>query len=801
MPYVDGESLRDRLRREKQLPIPDAVRIATETASALDYAHRHGVIHRDIKPENILLHDGQALVADFGIALAVSQVSGTRMTETGMSLGTPHYMSPEQAMGEREITARSDVYALGCVTYEMLTGEPPFTGPTAQAIVAKMMTEPARRLISQRHTIPAPVEDAVLTALEKLPADRFATAAEFSAALTSSEPRSGTTIRLRASSRRRIPTWLVAAPVALVLAGAGLVWSRDLGPAPPVRTFSIVLPDSAPLEFVGAIPLLSGLTELALSPDGRRIAYSGGYGRGVRLYVRALDGFDVTPLEGTDGAYLPFFSSDGQSIGFFVDDQLKRIPVGGGGVVNIARLRFPYGAAWPSGDRILVAHNFGYSASWVRVTDRVATPISSDGQVPLFDLLPGGKSVVASGWSQNVTVVTLATGKHLMLTRSGPVTVSDSFRLVSDRIIGSTPRFAGDHLFWLRRDGTLMAAGFDPGSFKFTGPAVEIVSGLRREATAGAAHYAISAHGDLLYVAGSDADVGVLAFVDSGGRTDTLPLPAQDYLEFDLSPDGRRLAVIIRAQDQSTALWLMDLGKRAVAVRLSPAEADVAAPRWTPDGRSLLYSITSRRTGKRYNLRQEPDRSTPDTLQAAGDYPAVAPDQAQILTADASDSLVGRLWLTPFRSGEPAHLVEAAPLRRQELAFSPDGRWLASLGGEKDNQIYVEPWPLTGERYQLSGNFGTEPVWSPRGTGLFYREGRKIMFVPLTADRAHPFGSAHVFVEGEFSDFVERTFAATADGKRLIVKLGPEEHSSREIRVITNVFALIAQRERAAAAR
>jgi eukaryotic-like serine/threonine-protein kinase len=136
MPFVEGESLRDRLTREKQLPIAEAVRLATEVASALDYAHRHGVIHRDIKPENVMLHDGSALVADFGIALAVSSAGGSRMTETGMSLGTPHYMSPEQAMGEREITARSDVYALGAMTYEMLVGEPPFTGPTAQAIVA-----------------------------------------------------------------------------------------------------------------------------------------------------------------------------------------------------------------------------------------------------------------------------------------------------------------------------------------------------------------------------------------------------------------------------------------------------------------------------------------------------------------------------------------------------------------------------------------------------------------------------------------------------------------------------------------
>src|SRR5512139_572219 len=183
MPFVQGESLRARLERERQLPVADAIAITATVAGALDYAHRNGVIHRDIKPENILLHEGQAMVADFGIALAASKAGGARMTETGMSLGTPHYMSPEQAMGEREITARSDVYALGVVLYEMLTAEPPFTGPSAQAIISRVVTESPRPLLPQRHTIPPYVEAAVFTALEKLPADRFATAAEFAHAL------------------------------------------------------------------------------------------------------------------------------------------------------------------------------------------------------------------------------------------------------------------------------------------------------------------------------------------------------------------------------------------------------------------------------------------------------------------------------------------------------------------------------------------------------------------------------------------------------------------------------------------
>jgi sugar lactone lactonase YvrE len=227
MPYVEGETVRDRLHREKQLPVDDALRIATEVASALDYAHRRGIVHRDIKPENILLHDGSALVADFGIALAASMAGGSRMTETGMSLGTPHYMSPEQAMGEREITARSDVYALGCVLYEMLLGEPPFTGPTAQAIVAKVMSEKPAGLVARRARIPPEVEEAVLTALEKLAADRFGSAAEFAAAL---QRRGGGTPRRHdgAAASHRLRLWGLVPLAGLVLA-MGFLWGRRSG--------------------------------------------------------------------------------------------------------------------------------------------------------------------------------------------------------------------------------------------------------------------------------------------------------------------------------------------------------------------------------------------------------------------------------------------------------------------------------------------------------------------------------------------------------------------------------------------
>jgi len=293
MPFVEGESLRDLLQREKQLPIADAVRIASEVAAALDYAHRRGVIHRDIKPENILLHDGRALVADFGIALAATKAGGERMTQTGMSLGTPHYMSPEQAMGEREITARSDVYALGAMTYEMLVGDPPFTGSTAQAIVAKAMTEkpvPPSRL---RDTVPEAVEDAVLTALAKLPADRFASAAEFAAALASTGTSTARTRVLRSGAAPRHLRLLWPAVAAATALAALWGWLRPRTPVagqPPSR-LAVLVP-----ELGGSSTALQ--RQVALTPDGTTLLYTAlSNGENVTMR-RDIDAEEGAPVSG-----------------------------------------------------------------------------------------------------------------------------------------------------------------------------------------------------------------------------------------------------------------------------------------------------------------------------------------------------------------------------------------------------------------------------------------------------------------------------------------------------------------------
>ncbi|HSB52939.1 MAG TPA: protein kinase, partial [Gemmatimonadales bacterium] len=352
MPFVPGESLRDRLTRENQLPIADAVRIATDVADALDYAHRSGVLHRDIKPENILLHDGRALVADFGVALAMKNAGGTRLTETGLSLGTPQYMSPEQSAAERDLDPRTDVYALGAVTYEMLAGEPPFTGNTTQAIIAKRMMETPRPISVLRKAVPPAVEAAVLRALEKLPADRPASAAAYAAALKETG-RTAEVVPLPAKAGLR---WRTAA---LVLSGVALsVFAIRGYLGAKASTATAALPTRVTIP-LGQDQLLEqdGLP-FDLSADGSEIVYSAASEGKSQLYLRPIGSFQGTPIPGTEGARQPFFSPDGAWIGYVANHRLEKVSRDGGAPLVIAEVPDQwFGAAWGRNGTIYFAED------------------------------------------------------------------------------------------------------------------------------------------------------------------------------------------------------------------------------------------------------------------------------------------------------------------------------------------------------------------------------------------------------------------------------------------------------------
>ena len=322
MPFVEGESLRHRLDREKQLPIDDAIRIATGIAQALAYAHARGVIHRDLKPENVLLQSGQPVVADFGIALALSAAGAARLTQTGLSLGTPQYMSPEQATGDRQIDARSDLYSLGAVLYEMLTGEPPHTGTTVQAVIAKLLTEEPRAVRVLRPGVPPHLERVVTSLLAKLPADRIPSAERLVTALQERGETAGVTTL---SAKRRLTTYLpwglLAASIALLLPGR-IGGNR----ADPSTTLTATLPVN--LRGLGSEPVIS--------PDAKYVVYAGDIDTRYRLHIRSLATGQTRVVEGTNDAERPFFSPDGRWIAYFAGEKLFRTPTEGGRIEELA---------------------------------------------------------------------------------------------------------------------------------------------------------------------------------------------------------------------------------------------------------------------------------------------------------------------------------------------------------------------------------------------------------------------------------------------------------------------------------
>ena len=733
MPYVAGESLRSRLTREKQLPVTDAVRIATEVASALDYAHRHGVIHRDIKPENILLHDGSALVADFGIALAASKAGGTRMTETGMSLGTPHYMSPEQAMGEREITARSDVYALGCVTYEMLTGDPPFTGSTAQAIVARVLTEPPRPLAIQRHTIPPHVEAAVLAALEKLPADRWGSAAEFAAGLEGRSARTmvtGATGSTTAPAGRRRPGLRpvaalgVAALVATGLAAWG--WLRPT-PAPVTSRQKVELWRHSLGRFLA--PGIEHLaTQAAIAPDGSSIVFVDSVGGGLQLMRKRRDESEPAPIAGTEGAMSPFFSPDGKWVGYVTaDGRLRKVPVAGGGSVTLASSsNLGYlGGAWLDDGTIVFV---GESQDLRRVSaqgggDRAVRLKDAQHRVNIATLfpLPGSRGVLYTACPGNCGI-------------ESSVNVFD-FAADSGTVL--VPNAAGawysptGHLLYTDRAGGLYAVGFDPKRLVKTS---EVVPVLEDVAPVG---FTLSPSGGALYsVRGGGGVLNELMWVSRDGRAEPVDSTWRADFEYPaLSPDGRALAVSVR--DGSTQLWI----RRSDGTRQKLSQSGTVnwRPSWTPDGRAIAFVSNMRGGGGQddYDIYRVPvDGSAPPELllhHRFGLWEAeLSHDGQWVVTRSDEEGSVGRIRARRL-SGDTALLpVVVGKSTSSQVALSPDGRWLAySSNASGKVEVYVSQFPSAASTHVVSRDGGTEPRWSHSGRELFYRSGSHLMAVDI----------------------------------------------------------------------
>ena len=786
MPYVEGISLRDRMTREKQLPINESVRIASEIAGALDYAHRHGVIHRDIKPENILLHDGSALVADFGIALAASK-AGTRMTETGMSLGTPQYMSPEQAMGERELDARSDVYALGCVTYEMLTGEPPFSGPTAQAIVAKVMTSEPTDATVLRKTIPLHVADAVHTALQKLPADRFASAAEFAAALVG---QTGSITTRTLPRRTREPRSAARLPLLLLVAATAAIaawgWLRPQAtPNQPVRRYAIDVAGDAAID-----PNVTG--GLALSRDGERLAYVGRSATGVeQIWVRDRNQLHARPIPGTDQANSLAFSPDGKQLAFitFGPLALKVVPVDGGSPVIVGDTALGAGGtAWGQDGFLYLAGGYDGKRGIVRVPVNGGAPVpvtvidtASHALAHIYpSLLPNGRGLLFSVWygptrpsEGDIAVADLKTGRFEVLVR------------------GVRARYAAPgQLLVVRADGSLVAIPFDQERLTMTGPPVPVLTGVA-VSSGFVADLAISEEGTLVYYAGQPGNVseevrpvwvtrdGQMSAVDSGW---TINRPFNGGLS--LSPDGHRLAVAI-AGDRTADIWIKQLDHGPLS-RLTFEEFLKYRPTWTPDGRDVTYIVDPGNNNASAYRKRADGSGAPELLFKSdrGLAEAFWSRDARWLVVRVTVPTRDILALMPGVDSVPTPIVASTRFDERAATLSPDGRFIAYMSDESgQDEIYVRPFPNSDDgRWQLSTAGGSEPLWSHGGQEVFYRTpAGQMMAAPVVTTPSFTSGAPRPLfaTTGYARSPGNRAYDVTPDDQRFIMLRSLDDAAAR----------------------
>lgn len=760
MPYIPGESLDRRLARERQLPLDDAVRLTVAVASALHYAHRQNVIHRDLKPANILLHDGEPFVTDFGIALAISNAGAARMTQTGWSMGTPQYMSPEQATGERHIDARSDIYSLGAVLYEMLSGEPPHGSDNAQRIVARVLSDTPRSLRAVRPSVPEHVDAAVQRALARVPADRFTTAQQFADALLNPHfmhhdvrpavsAEAAAKARVRRASVTRLAPWLVAL-AGFVLAAYLATRGNEPNDA-PIAHFAITLPPGVTATAPGAV-----------SRSGETIVFSGVAGAVSQLYIRDLDANEVRELPATAGASMPFFSPDGATVGYFDGGGISVIPASGAGQpTTISRTSGFAGAAWV-GDEIIYGAGTNEGLWRVSVTGDSARRLTSidSTQRERAHAFP---HYVAGA---NVILFTILGSGEPQLALA---TLDGRFERLGQT--GARPQYVSSgHILFTSADGsgTLLAAPFDPRKRRFLGQPQRVLEGIRTFGPLSL--WTISPNGVLVFSRGDARSYLVL--VDRQGHAQRLTRESRVFRMPRFSPDGNRIAVEVwGGTAMSTSdIWLYDQRTEALS-RFTSGEGNID-PVWTPDGRAIAYSHEVRANDADIVLRT---LGAADTGQHILTTPgrqwpwSFTPDGQMLVYDDVVSDTASRIMALDVRRGSTQSIVETRYLNVFPR-LSPDGKWLAYSSNESGRmEVYVTSFPSRGAKVQVSIAGGNHAAWSRDGSELFYRNGRRLYRVAVVPGSEFAVASRSVLFESDFDLGTATNYDVSPDGRNFVM--------------------------------
>jgi serine/threonine-protein kinase len=825
MPYVEGETLRERLTRERQLPVDEAVRIAQRVATALGYAHGQGVVHRDIKPENILLTGGEPVVADFGIAKAVSAAGQTRLTESGFAVGTAPYMSPEQAGAEAQVDGRSDIYALGCVLYEMLAGAPPFSGPTLHAITARKLTEPVPPLRTVRDTVPIALEQIVFKALARLPADRWATAQQLAEALEAARTSATTPVGpVQAYPPAPLPRargrWRATLPWTLVLLltvglGAMLLARVSHGRASDavITRFTIHPPPGDSIDFRSIEFRVDwGFRDLDVSPDGRRVVFVGVHANDTtsRLYLRELDAEATSPIAGTEGAYAPFFSSDGEWVAYFNgnDGKLMKVAARGGQPQTICECGPSSGADWGADGWIVMDPGPSRQLTGLR---RVKDTGGRPEEVPLTDstfsaqlwgiaspqILPDGKTVLATLWgggSSRIVAISLLTGRRT--------------DIQDNAFMG---RFVEPGYLLYAMPNELWAVRFDPRRLRTSGQPMRVVDSVLAQYGTWA-EYAVSRSGTLVYHAPVKRDGGVrLVWVDRQDRIEPVAgVPTGGWMGARLSPDGSRMVFWGEPHGSSGngRTWTFD---RVAGLRPLTDDAWTSAwPIFAPDGAHIVSNGNPQGGGrfplflKSLDAARKPEQLTTTTLmqQPSSWLPG---GETLAFQQGIDPKTKWDLYLVSVSGSHTVKPLMVTKWNEREPAFSRDGRWLAYVSDESGrDEVYVRPYPALDAQVGISKGGGDGPVWSADGREIFFATRAGVFAVPFRDGQpGTPRQLVDITQRGSRNALAAplpfgRNFDVSPDGRFLMLQLQASVSNGGEYHVVLNWFAELESRLRGA---
>ena len=791
---IEGPTLAERIA-QGPIPVEETLKIALQMAEGLEAAHEKGVIHRDLKPANIkITPEGQVKILDFGLAKAMEgEVSDSSLsqsptltnaaTQAGMILGTAAYMSPEQAKG-KAVDKRADIFAFGAVLYECLTGMRAFEGEDISDTLASILArEPEWNALPVR--TPESIQKLLGRCLQKDWKQRFRDIGdgriEIEEALSapSAEIQATTLVPARPSWRQAMPL-IMGAVVAAAIASIA-VWNLKPSTANgPLVRFTMALTSNEQLTDSGL------MSPVAVSPNGSDIVYAATRDGTRQLFLRTLGSLDARPISGTEGGTGPFFSLDGQWIGFFAGNQLKKVSIAGGRPTVLAPATNGRGGSWGSDGQIIFASRRG-DLGLERVSDSggepdlLTTPDSDKGEGAhrFPQHLPGGEAIlftigIGGSWDDALIVAQrLDTGERRVLIEGG-----------------SDARYVRTgHLVYVRA-GALMAAPFDPDRLEVTGPPIAVVEEVMPPAQfTGAAYVGFSELGSLVYVPGTtQANERKPAWVDREGEEQPLPVPPQQYRVLSLSPNGQQVAFEI---DQGTQqdIWVYDVSREALT-RLT-FEGSNQTPVWTPDGRKITFR--SDRAGSPANLFwKSADGSGATERLTTSDQPqwqsSWSPD-GQFLAFDSISPDTGYdIWFMSLDGEREPQLFLQTEFAERFPTFSADGHWLAYESDESGRvEVYVRPFPKAEEgKYQISTGGGAFPVWARKGRELFYRSGNMMMAVDIETGSSFTAGRPRLLFE---TTPLMDAFDVTPDGQRfLMIDAGEQEAVTGQINVVLNWF-------------